>query len=271
MNKIEKIQDESILVSIITVVYNGKRYLEDTIKSVISQDYKNIEYIIIDGCSEDGTVEIIEKYKDRISYWVSEKDEGIYDAMNKGVKLARGQFLNFMNAGDYFYDKMVVSDFARIMKEENLIVCGDTIIKYSDGFKRINKFRLNLYVMPTYHQSMFFHRDVFDKFGYYNHKYIFGADIDLWQRVYLKAKEKIVGKDRVVSVNNLDGLTNTKFLKAYREELVISYNNLFFGKFMIAFFIKSAKLLILIFLNFLRYIGAYNQIIHIRHRFSEVK
>ena len=91
------------LISIITVVYNGEKYLEETIQSVINQTYKNIEYIIIDGGSSDGTVDIIKKYETEIDYWVSEKDRGIYDAMNKGAKLATGDFINFMNADDVIY------------------------------------------------------------------------------------------------------------------------------------------------------------------------
>ena len=116
--------EELPLISIVTVVYNGKAHLEETIKSVISQSYPNIEYIIIDGGSDDGTLDIIRKYEDRIDYWVSERDEGIYDAMNKGMRQAHGKWVNFMNAGDrmlylnpsdlversrtfsnYFYDK----------------------------------------------------------------------------------------------------------------------------------------------------------------------
>jgi glycosyltransferase involved in cell wall biosynthesis len=92
------------LITIITVVYNGEKHLEQTIKSVINQNYKNIEYIIIDGVSTDGTLDIIKKYEEYIDYWVSEPDEGIYDAMNKGIGLANGEFINFMNADDWFVD-----------------------------------------------------------------------------------------------------------------------------------------------------------------------
>ncbi len=91
------------LISIVTVVYNGEKFLEQTIKSVINQTCKNIEYIIIDGGSTDGTVDIIKKYEQKITYWISEKDRGIYDAMNKGAKLATGDFINFMNADDMIY------------------------------------------------------------------------------------------------------------------------------------------------------------------------
>ena len=98
-------------VSIITVVYNGEEYLEKTINSIINQTYKNIEFIIIDGASTDGTKNIIKKYENEISYWVSEEDDGIYDAMNKGINLANGKWINFMNAGDIFHDNNVLTNF----------------------------------------------------------------------------------------------------------------------------------------------------------------
>ncbi|MBV4191775.1 glycosyltransferase, partial [Bacteroides fragilis] len=91
------------LITVITVCYNAISDIEKTILSVIHQLYSNIEYVIIDGGSVDGTIEIIEKYHDKISYWISESDKGIYDAMNKGVDKATGEWVCFMNAGDTFY------------------------------------------------------------------------------------------------------------------------------------------------------------------------
>ena len=104
------------LISIITVVYNGKEFLEETIQSVINQTYKNIEYIIIDGGSTDGTVDIIKKYEEHIDYWVSEKDEGIYDAMNKGIDIASGEFIAFLNADDWYEKdsvKYIVQEYSK--------------------------------------------------------------------------------------------------------------------------------------------------------------
>ena len=88
------------LISIITVVFNNERYLEDTIMSVLNQSYDNVEYVIIDGGSSDGTLDIIRKYEDEIDYWVSEEDSGIYDAMNKGIDLVMGDWVNFLNSSD---------------------------------------------------------------------------------------------------------------------------------------------------------------------------
>ena len=109
------------LISVITVSYNAVSTIEDTILSVINQTYTNIEYIIIDGGSADGTVGIIEKYVDRISYWVSEPDKGIYDAMNKGLKVANGDWAIFMGSDDVFFNnKVIMLVIERILIPDNI-------------------------------------------------------------------------------------------------------------------------------------------------------
>ncbi|ROT05017.1 glycosyltransferase, partial [Muribaculaceae bacterium Isolate-104 (HZI)] len=95
-------------ISVVTVCYNAADSIEQTMLSVLNQSYPYIEYIVIDGGSTDGTVDIIKKYADRLAYWVSEPDKGIYDAMNKGIAAATGSYINFMNSGDSFYDNRVV-------------------------------------------------------------------------------------------------------------------------------------------------------------------
>lgn len=97
-------------ISIVTVSYNAVDTIEETIQSVLGQDYEAIEYIVVDGGSTDGTVDIIKKYSDKLSYWVSEPDNGVYDAMNKGITVASGQWINFMNSGDCFFSNHVLSD-----------------------------------------------------------------------------------------------------------------------------------------------------------------
>jgi len=121
------------LISIITVVKNGERFIERTIKSVISQTYPSIEYIIIDGASQDNTLKIIKKYEKYISFWISEPDRSLYDAMNKGLKLAKGKYVWFMNAGDEIYDKTTLERIFAIEKSAD-IYYGDTIIV--DIYKR---------------------------------------------------------------------------------------------------------------------------------------
>ena len=108
------------LISIITVVFNGEKKLEKTILSVINQTYDNLEYIVIDGSSKDGTIDIVKKYEDKINYWVSEKDSGIYEAMNKGILASKGDYINFMNAGDFFTKNNLVSEVVNILASEEI-------------------------------------------------------------------------------------------------------------------------------------------------------
>jgi len=119
------------LITVITVVYNGAAHLEETILSVIGQTYDNVEYIIIDGGSTDGTLEIIHRYKHAIDYWVSEKDGGIYDAMNKGIDLTTGNWINFMNGGDRFYTEYVLQEVFFEKTYTNIsIIYGNHEVRY---------------------------------------------------------------------------------------------------------------------------------------------
>jgi glycosyltransferase involved in cell wall biosynthesis len=123
------------LITIITVVFNGAKFLEKTIQSVINQTYSNVEYIIIDGRSTDGTLDIILKYEHAINYWVSESDGGIYDAMNKATKHASGKFVNFLNAGDYFTNLHILEAVAKEFDADTTILYGNTIV--TDGKKAV--------------------------------------------------------------------------------------------------------------------------------------
>ena len=121
-------------ISVVTVCFNAVETIESTIKSVIQQTYDNIEYIIIDGASTDGTLDIINNYNDRIACCLSEPDKGIYDAMNKGIKMATGEWINFMNSGDMFYKNSVLSEVALKLKDGDIIY-GDTMLSFSVGSK----------------------------------------------------------------------------------------------------------------------------------------
>lgn len=122
------------LITVVTVCLNSEKLLEQTMKSVIEQTYDNIEYIIIDGGSTDGTLGIIKKYEEYIDKWISEPDEGIYDAMNKGVDMANGELINFLNSGDTYFDKETIKKIVNFYKEKNSdIVFGDTQIVSPSG------------------------------------------------------------------------------------------------------------------------------------------
>jgi glycosyltransferase involved in cell wall biosynthesis len=153
-------------ISIITVVYNGAKILEQTIISIINQTYKNIEYIIIDGGSNDGTIEVIKKYNNHIAYWVSEPDKGVYDAMNKGIKIASGEWVNFMNCGDCFCNEYVLSAiFSTNIPEEISFLYSD-YYAYRWG-SQLYKYEANRKKGILLHQSTIYKKNLHNIYGYY--------------------------------------------------------------------------------------------------------
>lgn len=155
--------EDKPLITVVTVVYNGAEFLEETIKSVIEQTYDNVEYIIVDGGSTDGTLDIIRKYQHAIDYWVSEPDKGIYDAMNKGVYLASGKWVNFMNAGD----KLI--NFPDLKKIScNSLIYGNAIIYPNKRLNTPKKITSNDFCtgMIICHQACFYPKNSFVNFVY---------------------------------------------------------------------------------------------------------
>src|SRR3569833_2200551 len=154
----------AIKVSVITVCYNASLNIELTVNSVLNQDYPNIEYIIIDGGSTDGTVEIIKKYETKISKWLSEPDKGIYDAMNKGIKIATGDRIYFLGAGDELLN--VMDKVVDYFKNPDCIYYGNVYIKdlsiIYDGKFPAHKLAVN----NISHQAIFYPADVFKKYQY---------------------------------------------------------------------------------------------------------
>lgn len=173
-------------ISIITICYNSIRFIERTIQSVLSQDCPGMEYIIIDGGSTDGTKEVIERYADRLKYWCSEPDGGIYDAMNKGAAHASGEWVCFMNSGDEFATPQAVSAMGLGGVADSVqVVYGDVEMLYSDRsvLRRACPLSTMSYRMPFCHQSAFVRlglvrRKPFDL------KYRIGADYDFFYWAY---------------------------------------------------------------------------------------
>ncbi len=155
------------LVSIVTVVYNGAGTLERTIKSVLEQDYPNIEYIVVDGGSTDGTVDLLKRYEDRIDHWVSERDKGIYDAMNKGVALCTGDWVALINADDWYEPDSVRRVIEAVQAQPRVnIVHGDIWIHYEGGGRKMkyakrNGFLLKYWEMVLNHPSFFVRRSFY--------------------------------------------------------------------------------------------------------------
>ncbi len=175
-------------VSVITVSYNTVNTISDTIKSVLSQTYQDIEYVIIDGSSTDGTLDLIHSFGNRISKFISEPDKGIYDAINKGIKMATGDIVGILNSDDFFYDNHVIEKIAREFENDNIdavfgdvqfISTGDNskIVRYYSS-KLFNSDKFKFGFMPA-HPSFYVKRELFEKFGYYKTDYKIAADYEL--------------------------------------------------------------------------------------------
>jgi glycosyltransferase involved in cell wall biosynthesis len=185
--------------SIITVSYNSETTISDTINSVLNQTYPGIEYVIIDGASTDGTKKILDSFKNRITKLVSEHDRGLYDAINKGIKLATGDIVGILHSDDFFYNNTVVEKIARAFEEnETDAVIGDIqfvdpvdtskIVRYFSSKKfSLTKFRFG-YMPP--HPSFYVRRELFEKLGYYKTDYKIAADYELVLRFLLISKIK---------------------------------------------------------------------------------
>src|SRR5437588_7965155 len=201
-------------LSVITIVYNNARDIERTMLSVLNQTYPNIEYIIIDGLSTDGTLDIIKKYSDKISKLVSEKDEGIYDAMNKGLALATGDYVLFMNSGDEFYSPDTVAnvfasaDNADIYYGETEMIDGNGKSLGQRRHKAPDDFswRSFKYGMSVSHQAIFVKRSIAEPF---NRKYELSADID-WILNAAKNAKIIVNTHQYVAKYLVGGVSKKR-------------------------------------------------------------
>ena len=202
-------------ITVVTVCYNAVDVIEKTILSVINQTYSNIEYIVIDGNSSAGTVNIIKKYADRISKWVSEPDKGIYDAMNKGTDLATGEWINFMNAGDFFVNNHVIENLLPVFGEKHDVIYGDTIF-VNDGNKKGQKAYERENAMPSFcHQSSFISTLLMKRY-HYDQSFIIAADTDFFDRIYKEGCD-FFHVDLFISMVNMDGVSSNRRTLVYRE------------------------------------------------------
>lgn len=160
-------------ISVITISYNNKEGLEKTIKSVISQDYKDFEYIVIDGGSNDGSKEVLEKYSGKLSHWVSEPDKGVYHAMNKGIKASKGEYIVFVNSGDTYTASHILNETAKHIDFTSEIIYFELNYIFPDNECKIVSYPEKLDFLFFVHQSLphpgtLIRKKLFDQFGYYN-------------------------------------------------------------------------------------------------------
>ncbi|MBE9046131.1 glycosyltransferase [Pleurocapsales cyanobacterium LEGE 10410] len=219
------------IVSVITVVFNGKEYLEQTIQSIAEQTYKNIEYIIIDGGSTDGTIEIIKQYEDKIvTRWLSEGDRGLYDAMNKGIALAKGELIGILNSDDLYFPNTV----AEVVKEyrkirQPCVIYGD-MVRFAEEGQTESLFRGDLSERAfekakiiINHPTCFVHRSLYEKFGGFNLEYEVGADRELMLRFY-RHGTTFIKLDQTLAKFRLGGTTSDQSLpNIFQREVIQEY------------------------------------------------
>jgi glycosyltransferase involved in cell wall biosynthesis len=219
-NIIKRSQENMPLITVVTVVRNGEKTLEETILSVINQTYINVEYIIVDGASTDETIDIIRKYEDRIDYWMSEFDNGVYYAMNKGIDLATGEWINFMNSGDRFCTNEILEDIFRVSRNSDVIfgdcIADDKIAKayiVAGTLEELKKCK------PFCHQSMFVKTSIQKKYKF-NCKYKICADYDFVKSIF---EDKVLFEYVPISISLFAcGGISTSGALAYKENALIN-------------------------------------------------
>jgi putative colanic acid biosynthesis glycosyltransferase len=211
------------LVSVITVVFNGEKTVRKTIESVISQNYRNIEYVICDGNSTDKTVNIIKEYESFVSYWVSEKDGGVYDAMNKGIVASTGEWVIFIGCDDYFADPESISNMVDKISENEVLVYGN--IKYTDGKDFLSKIDKSILIGNTvHHQASLYRKSLFDDF-LYSTAHNICSDYELNLRIYLQ-------KSKTSYINETIAVCGVSGISAQQKDRGNEEINLIRGKYM---------------------------------------
>lgn len=210
-------------ISIVTVVYNAEDHIEQTINSIINQTYQNIEYVIVDGSSTDKTLDIIKNYDKHISLWISEKDKGIYDAMNKALNLITGDYIWFINAGDEIYSNTTIEDIFKDFSNEDVFYGKTQLIK-EDGLPlkvttipQKLTWKSFIFGMVVSHQSIIFKSTLVDKYDL-SHKIVSDQD---WIINNLKKSKKIKNTNQILSKYLLGGFSDTHFHKAWKEKFII--------------------------------------------------
>lgn len=240
-------------ISIITVTYNCEETIETTILSVLNQSYENIEYIIIDGSSKDNTIKIINKYDDKINKFISEPDKGIYDALNKGIKLASGEFISILHSGDIFVSENTIKNLVQEIKQfqgidifySNIYFINNLSDKKKVRFyssKYFTKILFRFGFMPA-HTSTIIRTSLFEKHGYYNINYDIAGDFDLLLKYILinnlncqylefNYEMMLIGGKSTKNLNSTFKL-NKEILLSLRSNKIYSNNIFIYSKYLV--------------------------------------
>lgn len=223
------------LISLITVCYNAEAVIEETLKSAVNQTYKNIELVIVDGGSKDNTVAVAKKFQPYIGTLITEPDKGIYDAMNKGILAAKGDWVYFLNAGDLFFDSKVLEDvFTKNIGGHIEFIYGKmqtinepTGINYIAGNEVT--FKDFYFKYPICHQTTFTRKKAFAKFGMYDIKLKLLADIKWQIGLFKHNTTNTLFVDRIIAFYDIQGASYHKRMQGYRE--LLSFSHLYFPPF----------------------------------------
>jgi len=215
-------------VSIITIAYNSAETIEDTIKSVVNQGYRNIEYIIIDGGSTDDTLKIIDKYKKDISIFVSEPDKGIYDAMNKGVLNATGDIIGILNSDDIYANSSVIDDVVNTIGNKDALYADLVYVDRVNTDKVTRRWKSGSYKSGAFkygwmppHPTFFVKKECYEKYGVYNLKLTSAADYECMLRMIHKHKISVAYLPQIITKMRVGGQSNVTVgnrLKANKED-----------------------------------------------------
>ena len=222
-------------ISIITICLNRQKVIRETIESVLSQNYKDIEYIVIDGGSSDGSLETINSYSSDIDCLISEPDYGIYNAINKGLSKVTGDIVGLLHAGDLFYDNKVISNVVSCFKQcDSDLIYGHSVVYTEDRKKIIRKnvspkYKDNLMKFGWFpsHQSIYVKSSVFDQCGGYNEDYKIAADYEFLLRVLLVHKLKAKRLDMFLLKFHLGGVSSKNIMSVVESnyECFIAWKN----------------------------------------------
>jgi glycosyltransferase involved in cell wall biosynthesis len=214
-------------ISIITINYNNYLGLQKTVESVRSQTWQEFEYIVIDGGSTDGSSEYLENQTDKITYWVSEPDKGIYNAMNKGIAKATGEYLLFLNSGDHFMDSFSLQEVQKYLINEDVIYFNINVIHNESSYVLENPSAMSFSYLHNNlpcHQCTFIHQSVFERVGYYDESLKIVADWKLLIQAILKHNVTYRKVDAVFSTFYKDGISslpeNQSIIEAERNQVL---------------------------------------------------
>lgn len=215
-------------ISIITVCYNSEKHIKSAIESVINQTYKNIEYIIVDGASKDSTIEIVKSYGDKITKFVSEPDKGIYDAMNKGFKMATGDYLAVINSDDFYMSNDAIASVVHELelKKTDSLFADLIYVEENNTDKQVRYWKSNSFVKNSFkkgwhpaHPTFFVKNEIYKKYGYFDLSFKLAADFELMLRFLEKYQITSTYLAKPIIKMRLGGATNKNFKNIFHQNI----------------------------------------------------